>query len=231
MVSEDSDELVPGFSPVHRLHDLDDLRQTRLGQMVIAGNEFNAVSELLEVIPLRRTERMLPEERNDPLKQIRSTGHAAPVDVFPVVVGPPVHVHLAHAEELTQFMEALDARRALCHHEVMRDLISGPVAASARSVMLPNESDREASFSVYETSYPATELGQPFLLIVRTRHVVTTVNVRSDGTVSSAGYSEFPAYSQMRTVLLPARGAAMYLRTVIVTAAVYWGFNSKLRLR
>src|SRR5437899_11873875 len=39
----------------------------------------------------------------------------------------------------------------------------------------------------------------------------------------------FPAYSRMRTVPLPARGAAYsYLRTVIVTAAVYRGFNSGL---
>ena len=36
---------------------------------------------------------------------------------------------------------------------------------------------------------------QPFLLIVRTRHIVT-VTSDSDGT-SSAGYSEFPAYSQI----------------------------------
>src|SRR5213080_4391639 len=39
----------------------------------------------------------------------------------------------------------------------------------------------------------------------------------------------FPAYSRMRTAPLPARGAAFsYLRTVIVTAAVYRGFNSGL---
>src|ERR687888_385679 len=37
----------------------------------------------------------------------------------------------------------------------------------------------------------------PFLLIVRTRHVVTTVNVRSDVTMSSAGFSEFPAYGRI----------------------------------
>ena len=36
---------------------------------------------------------------------------------------------------------------------------------------------------------------QPFLLIVRTRHIVTVLSV-SDRT-SSAGYSEFPAYSQI----------------------------------
>ena len=37
--------------------------------------------------------------------------------------------------------------------------------------------DREASFSVYITRDVAV---QPFLLIVRTRHVVTIVNARSD---------------------------------------------------
>ena len=60
------------------------------------------------------------------------------------------------------------------------------------------------------------------LLIVRTRHIVT-VPPTSDGT-SSAGYSEFPAYSQ---VLL--RLAYLNLRTVIVTAAVYRGLVSVLR--
>src|SRR6266496_608369 len=47
---------------------------------------------------------------------------------------------------------------------------------------------------------------------------------------SSAGYSEFPAYSRMHTASLPMRGAAnYYLRTVIVTAAVYRGLGSRLR--
>ena len=41
----------------------------------------------------------------------------------------------------------------------------------------------------------------------------------------SAGYSDLPAYSQ---ILL--RLANTNLRTVIVTAAVHWGFSSKLRL-
>jgi hypothetical protein len=51
---------------------------------------------------------------------------------------------------------------------------------------------------------------QSFLLIVRTRHVVTAPSAW-DGT-RSAGYSEFPAYSQMLTARLPARRAAIYLR-------------------
>ena len=53
MVSEDSDQLVPGFTPIHRLHDLDDLHETRPGRVLTAGHEFDARSELLEVEPLR----------------------------------------------------------------------------------------------------------------------------------------------------------------------------------
>jgi hypothetical protein len=44
------------------------------------------------------------------------------------------------------------------------------------------KADGEASFSVYKPNNPTTELDQPFLLIVRTRHVVTMVNVQSDVT-------------------------------------------------
>ena len=58
-----------------------------------------------------------------------------------------------------------------------------------------NNRDREASFSVDVTRDVAI---QPFLLIVRTRHVVTTVK-RPVGrlTMSSAGFSEFPAFGQI----------------------------------
>jgi hypothetical protein len=123
----------------------------------------------------------------------------------------------------------------------MRDLVSGFVAASPRPAWLPDESDREASFSVYETDHPATELDQPFLLVFRTRHVVTMVNALSDVYEVARDTPGFPAYSQMRTAPLLVRGAAnslrditclfwpRYLRTVIVTAAVYRGLDSRLR--
>jgi len=70
---------------------------------------------------------------------------------------------------------------------------------------LPYEANREATFSVYKTNHPTTELNQPFLLIFRTRHVVT-LDITSDGK-SSARYSGFPAFGQMRTAPLPMRGA------------------------
>ena len=196
-------------------------------------------SELLEIVLLGGTKRILPEERNDPVEQILSSMNGVAVQMLPMVVMPPVDIHLSHSEELTQLLETADARRALCHNEVVRDLVSGRVATPTRARWLPHEPDREASFSVYKTDHPSTELDQPFLLVFRTRHVVT-VDIQSD-VISSAGYSGFPAYGQMRTASLPMRGAtnspetlhclfqACHLRTVIVTAAVYRGLDSKLR--
>ena len=81
-----------------------------------------------------------------------------------------------------------------------------------------------------------------FLLIICTQHIFTRFPqglkpqicgafygtakaVPYQSTARSVGYSDFPAYSQ---ILL--RLAFVNLRTVIVTAAVHWGFSSKLRL-
>ena len=100
MVSEDSDQLVPGFTPIHRLHDLDDLHETRPGRVLTAGHEFDARSELLEVEAFGGSQRMFPEERDDPLEQILATMNGVAVEVLPVVVMPPVDVHLAHSKEL-----------------------------------------------------------------------------------------------------------------------------------
>ncbi len=86
MASEDSDELRSGFTSVHRLHDLRDLDQTLSGQVVTAGDQLHAVSELLEVLSLSCTERMLLEERNDPLQQILTTTDDVAFKVFSVVV-------------------------------------------------------------------------------------------------------------------------------------------------
>ena len=125
---------------------------------------------------------MLPKERDDPFKQILASTNDIAVKVFPVVVMPPVHIHLARTKEFAQVIEAGNATRSLRHDELVRDLVPGCVAASARPAWLPDESDREATFSVYKTNHPTTKLDQSFLLIFRTRHVVTMVNALADVT-------------------------------------------------
>src|SRR5271165_1261587 len=119
-----------------------------------------------------------------------------------------------------------NALGALRDGELVSHLIAGSVAFPPCPRWLPDKADGEAALSVYETNNP-TELNQPFLLVFCT-HGIVTVPATWDGT-RSLGYSVFPAYSQMRTARLPVRGATIYLRTVIVTAAVYRGLASLLR--
>ncbi len=209
MVSEDSDQVVSGLLPVHRLRDLRNPDQPLTGPMPACGDEFDALREPLEVPLFHGVHRMLPEERDNRLQQLPTPPHDVAKEMLAVVVVPPVCDDLPHSEELSELVQAGETALALCHRELVRYLEAGLVASPAHPVWLPDEPNREAAFSVYKTDDPATLLDQPFLLIVRTRHVVTMVNARSDVTMSSAGYSDIPAYGQMRTVLLPARGAAI----------------------
>ena len=124
-------------------------------------------------------------------------------------------------------MQARHALRALRDHKLVSHLVAGSVAVSAEPAVLADEADREATFSVYKTNNPAF-LPQPFLLVFRTDQIVT-VHHLSGGRVPD-GYSGFPAYSRMQSMLLPAWWATIYLRTVIVTAAVYRGLASVLRV-
>src|SRR5437868_1796136 len=100
MASEDSEELVSRFPPIHRLHDLDDLRKPLAGLVLTSCNAFDTRSELLEVEPFSSPERILPKERDDALQQILPATNDVAVKVLPVVVRPPVDVHLPHSKEL-----------------------------------------------------------------------------------------------------------------------------------
>jgi len=173
-------------------------------------NHGHATGELLEVVSLRAQQRVPLEERNYRLQQILPPSHDVSVQMLAVIVIPLVLKHLTDTEELAELMKARRAARALRNHKLVRYLPAGSVSASASAATLANESDREASFSVYKTNNPATP-DQSFLLIFRiTRHVVT-VDITSDVS-SSAGYPGFPAYSQMHTAPLPAQGAANCLQ-------------------
>ena len=127
---------------------------------------------------------MLPKERDHRLQQLIAPSHDVSVEVLPVVVIPPVENHLSDTEEVTELVQRRQALLTLRHDELVRYLETGPVAASTRTARLPYEADREASFSVYETDHPTSELDQPFLLVFRTRHVVT-LDILSDGSSSA----------------------------------------------
>lgn len=86
MASEDSDEVVPGFAPVHRLSDLSDLDETASAQMTAVGDQLDTPHELLEVLLLRGPHRMLLEERDYRSQEIDAASHDESVQVLVVVV-------------------------------------------------------------------------------------------------------------------------------------------------
>ena len=53
MASEDSDQAVPGLLAIHRLGNLRDVRQTRMGSMDAGVDHSYAAHELLEITLLR----------------------------------------------------------------------------------------------------------------------------------------------------------------------------------
>ena len=99
MASEDSDQLVPGFSAIHRLNNLRDLHQTIHGQVVTGSNEFDAVCELREVVTLRGPQRIRAKEGNDRFEKIIPSLHVIAVQMLPVVVVPSVDADAADTEE------------------------------------------------------------------------------------------------------------------------------------
>ena len=124
------------------------------------------------------------EEGDHPLEECAAISH----DVHERTIGLAVRLDVATAEPRHDQLEHLGPVTVLADMELRHELKTD----ATRTVSLHR--DRKASFSVDMTREVAI---QPFLLIVRTRHVVTTVYVRSDDTMSSAGYSDIPAYSQI----------------------------------
>ena len=169
---------------------------------------------------------MSQKEGNDRIDQIFPSTHHVAIQVFLMVVISLIRDNSSHSEEVHKLLKTRGAFGTLRHRKLMSHLVAGLVAFPTRPVMLPNKADGEATLSVYKTNNPAS-LKQPFLLISCT-HRIVTVPPTWDGT-RSVRYSGVPAYGQMRTARLPVRGAAFYLRTVIVTAAVYRGLASLLR--
>lgn len=172
MASEDSDQFRSGLVAIHGLRDLDDLEQTSRLEVPAGGDELHAFGERLEVATLRRQQRIRAEERDDRFHQIRASVDAILQEILAMVVAPSVSNNPPDPEEARKSLEAGNARFTLRDCKAMGRLIAGSVAVSARSVWLPNEADREASFSVYKTNNPASS-GQSFLLVFRTFRVVT----------------------------------------------------------
>ena len=188
MASEDSDQLMLRCPPIHRLDDLSNLNQTVDIKMSTARYQLHAARKLLKVTLLRRPQRVRFEERDYRSSKVVPAVHDELAQVRAVVVVALVDVYAAHAEEALELLQCRPATDTLRHNEPMRDLVTSFVASATLPTLLPDESDGEATLSVYKVSDPA-ELNQSFLLISWAQHIVT-VPPTWDGT-RSVGFQAF----------------------------------------
>jgi len=147
------------------------------------SHRANDRRKCLELGLLRRQERRALKERKDAIeKMLTLTYHVNHCSIFPTV-GLDV---AATPEPLADQLEHL-ASVAILADMKLRDKLK-PVAARWITI----DGDCKAALTIHIARDVAI---QPFLLIVRTRHIFT-VPPDGDGT-RSAGYSEFPAYSRI----------------------------------
>jgi len=172
MASEDSDQIGSGFLSVHGAHHLDDGRQPLVAEVTTRVHSADTDGELLEVMTLCRTERMSLEERDDHVDQVPSATHHVSVHRLASALGPSCDHDGPDGEEVTQIVQTMHAAFSLRHDELVEYLISGSVADPVVAARLPHQTEGEASFSVNKADNPA-QPHQPFLLIVRTHHIVT----------------------------------------------------------
>ena len=168
----ESYELVPTHlpeppAPVHRERDVEQPAEAGSGAMVAESLRSHDAGELLEVRLFRREQRITFEEGDDAFQEVVAVPHHE--DQGPIA--STVRPHASATQPRLDQLEHLSPVAVLADVELRDEL--KPDAASRIAL----HRDRETAFSVDVTRDVTI---QPFLLIVRTRHVVTTVNVRSD---------------------------------------------------
>ena len=151
---------------IHRLCNRRDAGETFSREMFARRHHAYNSRESPKFIGLRGYQWVLFEEWNDPCCEVRQSLDGIPVHVFPVVVEAPIDRHGTASEELLQITQYVRAPSSLNHNELRLDLPTEPRRA------IPEDRDREASFAVDEADDPLLE-SRPFLLIARTRRIVT----------------------------------------------------------
>ena len=149
MASEDSQDL--GWLPViHRLRNLRDLDDAFHREVSTELHQLDDPSELLVVLPLRSSQWVLPEERNDSDPEVFEPIDVVSEESLAMVVPPTVSIDPAGTEEPNQFLESITTRL--------------PLGDIERRSYLPSESHlvtsidgaAEAALSIRETHNPST---------------------------------------------------------------------------
>ena len=119
-----------------------------------------------ELVPLRRSQWMCFEKRNNRGDEITEGPDAVAVQVFPVVIVTSVATDVAAFEVPLQLVQDMHAPSSLDHAEVRLNLPTQTTTA------IPEYRNTEAAFAVDEADDPLLETW-PFLLIGRTGRIVT----------------------------------------------------------
>ena len=188
MVSEDSHDL-RWLAEVHRLSDQRDFPQPCWTEMAPRCHESSDFSELGEVDPLRSSQRILLEERNDGSAEVADTLHAVPEEILPVVVVPSIAEDPSTAEEPNELLEHVTTRCALNDGELGTDL------PPECHLVAPVDGNAETALSIHEPDNPFWSQ-ESFLLVFRTAHVVTgphhlILSTRCDSDPSSGRFTGF----------------------------------------
>ncbi len=186
MVSEDSQD--PGWLPViHRLRDLRDLDDPRHRQVPTEIHQSDDPGELLEVVSFGSSQWVVLEEWNDHVTEVPEPLHAVPIHVFSVIVVPAVAEHLAAPEETNHVLEDVAARSALGNCELRSHL------PPQRHLAASTDRAAEAALPV-DKSHDPSNAHEPFLLVFRTRRIVTghaPTLLRGSDMLGTARYTGF----------------------------------------
>jgi hypothetical protein len=170
MVSEDSQDF-GWLAVIHRLSNLRDLNDARHSEMNATIHEFNNPCKLLEVLPLRRLQRMFLKERDDNVPQVRESTDVVTGEILPVVVVTPVHVHMTASEKAVHVIQDCTATRRLDNHKSGLNLPTKP-----RTTVSENGT-AETAFAIDKTDNPSV-VQESFLLVFRIPHIFTAVHTR-----------------------------------------------------
>ena len=208
MVSEDSQDL--GWLPmIHRLGDLGDLGEAMPRQVSSLIHQIDDSYELLEVFPLRRSQRMFLEKRDYHIPQVRKSPDVIPVQILPVIILPTIHVHLAASEEAAKLFQDRLTAGSLHNHKGWLDL------PAKRHALATKDRTAKTALSLDKADDPSL-VQESFLLIFRISHIVTAAHqpVLQQRCITACklrvveNSPGFPAYSRLLSTSLPTRGAA-----------------------
>jgi len=110
-------------------------------------------------------QRVLLEERDDHVPKISIPLYAVSKEILPVIVVAPIPKHPSASEEALQVLQNMFARRPLHHRELWAHL------PSKRHHVTSIDRAAETALTIDEPDDPTD--AEPFLLIVRTPHIVT----------------------------------------------------------